>query len=55
MNTDNFDGMSSDNDEAPPISPFNAISAFSSNSPAPDLSPAASDLDTLEAESALSL
>ena len=45
--------MSSDNEDGPPISPFNTIGTFSGVSPAPDMSPAASDLDTLEDDNAL--
>ena len=42
--------MSSDNEDAPPISPFNTMGTFSGVSPAPDMSPAASDLDTLDGD-----
>ena len=45
--------MSSDNDDDPPISPFNNISTFSGVSPGPDMSPAASDLENLEDDNAL--
>ena len=42
--------MSSDNEDAPPISPFNTMDTFSGVSPAPDMSPTGSDLDTLDGD-----